>query len=72
MTGADSAMHILLNDAPHDLPEQATLADAIALLALAPPYAAAVNKQFVPRSKHGTHVLQPDDQVEVIRPVTGG
>jgi sulfur carrier protein len=65
-------MNILINDTPHTLPEPATLADAIALIDAKPPYAAAVNRQFVPRSAHGSHILQSDDRVEVIRPVTGG
>jgi sulfur carrier protein len=65
-------MNILINDAPHAVPEHTTLAQVIALIDAAPPYAAAVNQQFVPRSKHDSHVLQNDDRVEVIRPVTGG
>ncbi|GAA4353430.1 hypothetical protein GCM10023165_43640 [Variovorax defluvii] len=65
-------MNVLINDSPKTLPEGATLADAIALIEAAPPYAAAVNRQFVPRSNHATHLLKPDDRIEVIRPVTGG
>ena len=65
-------MQILINDAPYTLPPQATLADAIALINAAPPFAAAVNRQFVPRSNYASHALQPDDRIEVIRPVTGG
>jgi sulfur carrier protein len=65
-------MNILINDIPRELPDGATLADAIALIAPVPPFAAAVNKQFVPRSGYAARGLQNDDQVEVIRPVTGG
>lgn len=65
-------MNILINDTPHELPEGATLADAIAALAPAPPFAAAVNRAFVPRSAYSERRLQPDDRIEVIRPVTGG
>ena len=65
-------MNVLINDSPKTLPEGATLADAIALIEAVPPFAAAVNRQFVPRSNHATHRLQPDDRIEVIRPVTGG
>jgi sulfur carrier protein len=65
-------VNVLINDAPHTLPPAATLADAIAHIKATPPYAAAVNRQFVPRSNHASHVLQPDDRIEVIRPVTGG
>ncbi|MEP6720227.1 MAG: sulfur carrier protein ThiS [Variovorax sp.] len=65
-------MNILVNDTPYELPEGATLADAIAALAPVPPFAAAVNRSFVPRSAYAAHALQPDDRIEVIRPVTGG
>ncbi|MES2532312.1 MAG: sulfur carrier protein ThiS [Pseudomonadota bacterium] len=65
-------MNVLINDTPYTLAEGATLADAIAALAAVPPYAAAVNRAFVPRSIHAAHVLKPDDRIEVIRPVTGG
>ena len=65
-------MNVLINDSPKTLPEHATLADAIALIEAVPPFAAAVNRQFVPRSAYASHVLQPDDRIEVIRPVTGG
>jgi sulfur carrier protein len=42
-------MNILINDSPKTLPDGATLADAIALIEAKPPFAAAVNRQFVPR-----------------------
>ena len=65
-------MHVLINDAPHALPEPATVADALAAMNAVPPYAVAVNREFVPRSNHASHVLHSDDCIEVIRPVTGG
>ncbi|RST56360.1 sulfur carrier protein ThiS [Variovorax sp. MHTC-1] len=65
-------MNILINDTPQTLPSGATLADALALIRATPPFAAAVNRQFVPRSNYASHALQPDDRIEVIRPVTGG
>jgi sulfur carrier protein len=65
-------MNILINDSPKTLPDGATLADAIALIEAKPPFAAAVNRQFVPRSNYASHTLNPDDRIEVIRPVTGG
>jgi sulfur carrier protein len=37
-----------------------------------PPYAVAVNLQFVPKSQHAEYVLQDNDSVEIISPVTGG
>ena len=65
-------MNVLINDIPNTLPDAATLADALALIEAKPPFAAAVNKQFVPRSGYAARTLQPDDRIEVIRPVTGG
>jgi sulfur carrier protein len=65
-------MNVLINDTPHTLPPQARLADALRLINATPPFAAAVNHQFVPRSNYESHVLQTDDRIEVIRPVTGG
>jgi len=65
-------MNILINDKPFALPDSATLTDALAALNATPPFAVAVNREFVPRSAYATRTLQPDDRVEVIRPVTGG
>jgi len=65
-------MNILINDIPHTLPPEAKLADALQLIKATPPFAAAVNRQFVPRSNYESHELQADDRIEVIRPVTGG
>lgn len=65
-------MHILINDKPFALPDGATLADALTALNATPPFAAAVNREFVPRSAYAARALQPDDRIEVIRPVTGG
>ncbi|MDA7415316.1 sulfur carrier protein ThiS [Xenophilus arseniciresistens] len=65
-------MNIQINGQPHQIAEGATVADAVTLLAAQPPYAAAVNREFVPRSQHAAHLLHEGDQVEIIRPVTGG
>jgi sulfur carrier protein len=65
-------MNVLINDKPYVLPPGAMLADALAAIEATPPFAAAVNRQFVPRSNYASHALQPDDRIEVIRPVTGG
>ena len=65
-------MNILINDKPCTLPEGALLADALAVLQAVPPFAVAVNREFVPRSAYAARALQPDDRIEVIRPVTGG
>ncbi|MEJ1127096.1 sulfur carrier protein ThiS [Variovorax sp. CCNWLW225] len=63
---------VLINDKPFALPESATLVDALAALNAVPPFAVAVNREFVPRSAYAARALQPQDRIEVIRPVTGG
>ena len=65
-------MNILLNQQPFTLPAGASLADALALQSLSPPYAVAVNTQFVPRTQYAAKALQEGDRVEVVSPVTGG
>ena len=65
-------MNIFINQVPHDLLEGATLTDAVALLQVRPPFAAAVNLQFVPNTQYAQTQLQPDDRIDIIAPVTGG
>ncbi|HXE20820.1 MAG TPA: sulfur carrier protein ThiS [Rhodoferax sp.] len=65
-------MKITLNKTTHEVQPGATLADAIALLQPQAPYAVAVNMQFVPNTRYAQTPLQPDDDIEVIFPVTGG
>jgi sulfur carrier protein len=48
------------------------VSDALTLIQAKPPYAVAVNLQFVPKSKHAQFPLNENDQVEIIAPVTGG
>jgi sulfur carrier protein len=37
-----------------------------------PPFAAAVNLQFVPRGQYAQHALRDHDKIELISPITGG
>ena len=65
-------MNVLINQSPVDLPEGATVADAVAHLAPKPPFAVALNLQFIPNTRYAAHPLAGGDQVEIIAPVTGG
>jgi len=65
-------MKILINKQEHELPERATLLDAIAAIEAKPPFAAAVNTQFVPKTHYAQQTLHAGDRVEIISPVTGG
>jgi len=65
-------MNVLINQQTAELPDGASVADAVAQLDPAPPFAVAVNLQFVPRARYAAHRLQAGDSVEIIAPVTGG
>jgi sulfur carrier protein len=61
-----------INKLPHTLPLDSTLADAVALAGVKPPFAAAVNLRFVPRGSYAQCKLHANDQIELIAPITGG
>jgi sulfur carrier protein len=65
-------MKVYINQVSHELPIGATLADAISLLQARPPFAAAVNLQFVPNGQYTQTRLHSDDRIDIIAPVTGG
>lgn len=65
-------MKVIINKQEHVLPTGATLADAVAAIEAKPPFAAAVNTQFVPKTQYAQRALQDGDRVEIISPVTGG
>ena len=65
-------MKVIINRNEFELAENATLAQAIAAIDARPPFAAAVNTQFVPRTQYAQHALRENDQIEIISPVTGG
>ena len=65
-------MNVSLNQQPTELPAQASVQDALALLQPRPPFAVAVNTVFVPRAQYESCLLREGDRVEVIAPVTGG
>ncbi len=65
-------VQVWINQAPHTLTAPATLAHAVMHIGIQPPFAAAVNLQFVPRSRYGEHVLNDGDRIELIAPITGG
>jgi sulfur carrier protein len=65
-------MRVIVNQVAYELPTESMVADALALINAKPPYAVAVNLNFVPKTKHADFVLNENDQIEVIAPVTGG
>jgi sulfur carrier protein len=68
----NTPLKVLINDTPFDLPAAATLADAVAQFGLQPPFAAAVNLQFVPNTRYHQTLLREADRIDLISPVTGG
>lgn len=65
-------MQVFINQISHELPSEATLEQALAQIKPSPPFAVAVNMQFVPKTQYALKTLAPLDNVEVIFPVTGG
>jgi len=65
-------MQVLVNQTPHELPAGATLAEALAQAGARPPFAAALNLQFVPKTRYAQTPLRAGDQIEIIAPITGG
>jgi sulfur carrier protein len=65
-------MRVTINQIEYMLPERATLEHALATLKAQPPFAVAINLEFIPKSNYGQCALAENDQIEVISPVTGG
>ena len=65
-------MQVLVNQIPHEVAPDATLADALTLAGARAPFAAALNLQFVPRARYDQTPLHAGDQIEIIAPITGG
>jgi sulfur carrier protein len=68
----DSEFNLTINQQPCRLPAGATLQDAIAQVGIQPPFAAAVNLEFVPKGQYAHRLLAEGDQIELIAPITGG
>ncbi|MFM1818198.1 MAG: hypothetical protein RL364_1058 [Pseudomonadota bacterium] len=66
------ALTVTLNANSLRLPAGASLADAVKVSGVTPPFAAAVNLEFVPKSQYATHLLNSGDRIELISPITGG
>ena len=65
-------MDIQVNQTVLSLPEQATLAEALSLFGARPPFAVAVNGEFVARGQHAARTLHSGDKIDVVHPVAGG
>jgi sulfur carrier protein len=64
---------ILLNGAPYQVPPQHSLHDLVDALGLAnQALALAVNRSVVPRQVWPQHLLQAQDNVDIVRAIGGG
>lgn len=65
-------MDIQINQQTLTLPDGATVADALAAYGARPPYAVALNGNFVARTQHAARALATGDKLDVVHPVAGG
>jgi len=65
-------MRVIINQISKEVPENSTIDDVLLLIDAKPPYAVAINYEFVPKAKHADEILHEGDEMEVIAPVTGG
>ena len=66
-------MHITLNGETYPLSDGATAQDLIKQLDLLDKrLAMEINQEIVPRSTFADHLLQADDQVEIVHAIGGG
>jgi sulfur carrier protein len=66
-------VHVKLNGEARELPDDSTVAQAVAALTAAPSgVAAAVNGDVVPRGSWAATLLRDGDAVEVVTAVQGG
>ncbi|AFV00977.1 sulfur carrier protein ThiS [Simiduia agarivorans] len=63
---------ITFNGEPRQLPAAMPLRDALAALNASGDFAAALNGQFVPRSRYAEQNIQAGDQLDLLSPVAGG
>jgi len=69
---SEQRIQVRVNQISTELTVPAFLSDAIGAADVKPPFAAAVNMQFVPKKNYANHALQAGDNIELIVPVTGG
>ena len=66
-------MRIFLNGQPHECATQSTVAALLAEAGYANRRVAVeVNREIVPRSRHGQHALHEGDRVEIVQAIGGG
>jgi sulfur carrier protein len=68
-----TAMEIILNGEPREVPDGLSAAGLVALLELAGRrYAMEINGELLPKSAQAAHRLAPGDRIEIVQAVGGG
>lgn len=66
-------VNIFLNGEDREVPDEATIAQLLAVLELrSEQVAVEVNADLVPRDQHAAYVLNPGDELELVTLVGGG
>ena len=65
-------MRVIVNQIEMQVPENSSIDDVLLLINAKPPFAVAINYEFIPKTRHAEEVLHEGDEMEVIEPVTGG
>ena len=67
-----ATIKVKINQTEFELQGNTSLEDAARVYGATPPFAAAVNTEFVPKSDYKQKRLQSGDEIELISPITGG
>jgi sulfur carrier protein len=65
-------MNIQINQQFFTVPDAATVTDALTAFGARPPFAVALNGQFVARGEHASKALNAGDKLDIVSPVAGG
>lgn len=65
-------MKVTINGKPVEFTQAQSLLSLVESFGAQPPYALAVNGQFVPKSQHASYAVNTGDTIDVLSPVQGG
>ncbi|MBS3797411.1 MULTISPECIES: sulfur carrier protein ThiS [unclassified Pseudoalteromonas] len=65
-------MQIFINDSAFEVPEKASAEQALVTFGAKPPFALAVNGQFVAQGQYQHLALQDGDRLDILSPIQGG
>jgi sulfur carrier protein len=65
-------MEVFINQISTCFEEGTTLSQALQSSEARPPFAVAINLQFISRQAYDTTILKAGDKIEIVHPITGG